>query len=283
MIGAIIGAAAAIGGSLLSSSAAKKGAKQAADSQLAVAQQNNALVRENRDFLAGQVQPFANSGQRANALIDSFLYPPAPQAAAPQPFAAPIAAEPSMGDIHGLGTEQWDESPYLSPRGFEGRTVLPARPVQGMTAPTIASPGVPGTVGTTAPSGPSGYDAFVASPYYQNPLREGMEAINKGYAARGILQSGAALRQLNRYGQDYGAGRMDEFIRLAQGQQATGLQGVGILGGVTTNALTATTGNNQNAADAAANAAIMRAQAQNQMYGSIGNALGGLTSSFFPK
>jgi hypothetical protein len=38
--------------------------------------------------------------------------------------------------------------------------------------------------------------------------------------------------------------------------------------------------NNQNAADATSNAALLRGQAQNQFYGTAANALGNFASSF---
>jgi hypothetical protein len=70
-----IGTAAAIGlgvagvGSFLSSKSNKKAAKTAADSSLAVAQQNNALARDIYGKNEGYLAPYAQSGLPANNLL----------------------------------------------------------------------------------------------------------------------------------------------------------------------------------------------------------------------
>lgn len=67
-------------------------------------------------------------------------------------------------------------------------------------------------------------------PGYQFRMDEGMKAINAAAAARGLGNSGATMKALTRYGQDYASGEYDkaynrEYSRLSQlagfGQNAT--------------------------------------------------------------
>lgn len=261
-----LGAAAGIGGALIGSSSQKKAAKSAANAQTQTAAQNNALAREFQAKNQANLQPWLNSGMQANSLVNSFLYGPQQQApqAATQQFGAPQAqmGQNMIGPRYGIAAL----------RGMVGDG-------HGINAPQ------PGMVTTAAqpqqqqPQGQSGYDAFVASPYYQNPLREGMNALNHGLASRGMLESGGAAKAAIRFGQDYAHGRQGEFIGMAERQSDRGLQAGGAIAGVGMNALSAQTANNQNAANALSNAAIARGNATAGMWGTIGSSLGGIAGS----
>lgn len=79
-------------------------------------------------------------------------------------------------------------------------------------------------VGTRALTGLEGnnfMDGFSGDPGYQFRLGEGMKAIENSAAARGNLNSGATLKALTRYGQDfasneYGNAYNREYGRLSQ-------------------------------------------------------------------
>jgi len=272
-IAAGIGAAASIGGAVLSAKSNKKAANTAAAAQTANTNANNALTRENRDFLAARLDPTVQSGLRSSNLIDSFLFGNQPQP--PQASVQPASTNPLMGYPGGFNTQ-----PNISGDGgytYPGEMGPYNVGDQGMVQPQggVTAPGPGG-------SGLSGWDQFVASPYYQAPLREGYNSLGTGWASQGAYRSGAATKGAIRFGQDYGAGRMDEFLGLAERQAGRGLAGASALGGVTQNALAMTTQNNNNAADATSNAALLRGQASNSLYGSIGGALGTFASSFAP-
>lgn len=147
------------------------------------------------------------------------------------------------------------------------------------TAPIGGQPGQPAQAGTQT----SGYQAFVNSPYYQFGLNEGINALNNGYAANGMIQSGAAMKGITKFGQDYGFGKMNEFIGLAENQSNRGIQAGGAIAGVSTNALNNITSANNAIGNAAANRAIAGGVANANMWSGIGSALGTVASSFSPR
>ena len=53
---------------------------------------------------------------------------------------------------------------------------------------------------------------FEESPGYQFRMDEGVSALERSAAARGMLGSGAAAKEMTRYGQDYGSNEYDKFI-----------------------------------------------------------------------
>jgi hypothetical protein len=59
----------------------------------------------------------------------------------------------------------------------------------------------------------AGPGEFTESPGYQFRLKEGQKAIERSAAARGNILSGATLKGLTRYGQDYATSDYDNFLR----------------------------------------------------------------------
>lgn len=283
-----IAAAATIGGAVISSSSQKKAAKQASDAELKMAQQNNALAREFRAENTANFQPYLQSGNRANSLIDSFLY------ASPQSSTVRTLPErPELRIGAAQPDSQWAEG-ALQAMGLGSRG-NPLATLQGHLAGQIegqlptgvrqaydnyvrANPqgggySAPATAGP-ASSPLSGYQAFEASPYYQFPLQEGMRQLNTGLASRGQIKSGDAMKSAIRYGQDYGYGRMGEFIGLAENQANRGVQSAGAIAGVGVNALNSMANSNTAAGNAMANNALARGAANGQMWAGIGSAVG---------
>jgi hypothetical protein len=83
---------------------------------------------------------------------------------------------------------------------------------------------VPGAQGTQG--GIDAYGGFFTSPGYAFRRDEGLKAIDRGAAARGILHSGASVKAEQRYGEGLAASEYDSYTaRLAQlaglGQSAT--------------------------------------------------------------
>lgn len=273
MIGAILGAVAPIIGGVLGASSQKKAAKKAADAQLQIANQNNALIRELYGRNEQNFTPYMDSGGRANALIDSFLYGAPQQAPAAPQQQPPMAPQGAMGNLqqggYGIGDSLGGMTAFNA-RGARNLNTLYSQQPQPMApapAPQAAAP---------QGNGMSGYDAFVASPYYQHPLQEGFRALNHGLASGGMLNSGAAAKEAIKFGQNYGAGRQDEFLNLARGQQQTGFGAASALAGIGQNTTGMMVNQNQNSADALSNAALLRGQANSNMWGGIAGALGGI-------
>lgn len=129
------------------------------------------------------------------------------------------------------------------------------------------------------------YGRFRGSPDYGFRIKESQDAINTGYAAKGMLQSGAALKALDERRQNLASAEYGNYFNRLSGVSGQGLTGANALAGVGTNYANAVSGNNQNAADARSNAAIASGNATGQMYSGIasaaGNALGSARGSSY--
>ena len=71
-----------------------------------------------------------------------------------------------------------------------------------------------------------------ADPGYQFRLSEGLKAMERGAAARGGLQSGAALKAAQRYGQEYAAGEYQNAFNRYQAERQAQLGPLQSLAGV---------------------------------------------------
>lgn len=110
--------------------------------------------------------------------------------------------------------------------------------------------------------------AFTASPGYEFARGEGIRAIDQGASARGMLNSGARLRELTRYGTGVANQEYGNYVnRLAA------LAGIGQTATSQTGALGA------NAAQGMANTLMQGGQAQAQgITGGVNAALGGVNA-----
>jgi hypothetical protein len=119
------------------------------------------------------------------------------------------------------------------------------------------------------------FKSFIENSDYGFKFGEGANTVNSGYAGNGTLQSGAAMRDLERFRQDLQSGYRGEFNSLLANQQAVGLGGASALAGVGQNYVNTVSANNQNAGDALANSALIRGQ-NNPLANAIGLLGGGL-------
>ena len=134
------------------------------------------------------------------------------------------------------------------------------------------------------------YTPFTANQMYQEPgyqfrLSEGLKAMERGAAARGGLQSGAALKAAQRYGQEYAAGEyQNAFNRYLREREARlnplqSLAGVGQTSAQTMAGQAGTYGANLGnlnmlAGANQANAALAMGNIRASQYGGYGSALG---------
>jgi hypothetical protein len=149
---------------------------------------------------------------------------------------------------------------------------------------TGGAAGAPGATGGQAGGSPfSGYAAFINSPFFQFPYQTGMNALNNGLASRGLIESGDAIKEAQKFGQNLAfTNGLTPFLGLAGDQANRGVQSAGAIAGVGLNALNNMTANNANAGNVAAQAQIARGAANAGMYSNIGSALGGLAGAAFP-
>lgn len=80
------------------------------------------------------------------------------------------------------------------------------------------------------------YDQFKASTGYSTRLNEGLGSTNNSYFAGGLGQSGANLKALTRFGQDYASNEFGKYMGYLGGVSATGQGARSLVAGVGNNA-----------------------------------------------
>jgi hypothetical protein len=116
------------------------------------------------------------------------------------------------------------------------------------------------------------FDTWKNATGYQSALKQGQNSVTAALGAKGLTDSGAALKALTQYGQDYADSKFQTYLGNLQTQQATGLSGASALAGVGQNYANATSANNTAAANATGNAALSSAN-------TINSALSNLATS----
>ena len=237
-------------GSIISSNSQNKANKLAAETSSGNNQVNVGLAREiyngNRQIL----DPFVQRGNAAGGQINALLglggsqQQGGPQAATlPAPnalsqFQGGAGAPYGISDTPGYGFnaagygDQYGNNRGAVPRGvptFQGGNALAS-----FGAPQQQATGVaPANTGQTAQqAADAGFDIFRNSTGYKFRLGEGLDAVNSGYAGSGLLQSGAALRGINEYGQNFASNEFGNYLNALGSQQAVGAGSASSLAGV---------------------------------------------------
>jgi hypothetical protein len=281
-----IGTAAAIGlgvagvGSALSASSNKKAASKAANVSQQNNTENNALAREIYGKNQQVLSPFMERGNAAGDAINALLgIAPAQtqqtQRTQPNAFSqfvgSPNAFTPfggagspySLGDYAGLGRDFFDARSYTM-----SNTLAPTVAQTGVTQPTTEQ-----EILSSADQQNAAFDSFRNSTGYQFRLGEGMDSLNSGFAASGMLQSGARDRAAMEYGQNFASNEFGNYMNALGLQQSVGAGSASSLAGVGQNyASQVINSNNQNAANQA-NAALVRGN--NNVLGNVAGVIGG--------
>jgi hypothetical protein len=125
----------------------------------------------------------------------------------------------------------------------------------------------------------AGFDAFRNSTGYNFRLNEGQRAITNNQAVRGMLNSGATLKGLTRFGQGVASEEFGNYLNTLLGQQSLGANAASAQAGVANNFSSQVQQNNAQNASNIGNAALARAGNNNQFLSSLlsagGYALGG--------
>lgn len=309
IIPAVIGA----GASMIAGSKNSKAISQATNAQTESNAASIALQRDVYGQNKALSQPFYDRGNAAGGAINALLGlggQPAAQPAYQQPAASGPYGQSALAQFapqtYDYSGQVFDggEQPYMVSGGdprFPAEAQEPGYSrMGGPQAPNAgfgfnggyagaqgqptAVPGAmtPVATGMTPQQAQANaFDAFRNSTGYQFRLGEGQNAINSGYAASGTLQSGAALKALTRYGQDFASNEFGNYVGLLGQQQAVGAGAAGALAGVGTNYANNVTSLNAANAAAIGQGAVARANNSNAMIGGIGNALGGLAGGIF--
>jgi hypothetical protein len=260
-LGLAVGAA----GSILGSKSSNKAAKKAADVSLQVADKNNALAREIFGKNEGYLAPYAQQGLPASYALNSFLgLTPTQQPAQPQPNAQFSGQTYGFEGLDGPGRFYSSQEPevfnlngynYNAPGGGIGGGQPQAQPQV---------------------SGRDAFRTFLDNSDYGFQFQEGSNALNSGYAGRGLIQSGAAMKDLEKYRQNLQSGYRGEFLNLLGNQQGVGLGGASALAGVGQNFVNTISNNNNSAGTAQANAALAKQNPFANALSLVGGGLFGL-------
>lgn len=296
-----------IGGSIIGGNAQKKAAKQAADTSLQVANQNNALARYVYDQNRGVLDPYVQRGNAAGGVLNQMLGLSAANtnSAATMPISA-LGGYPSYGGSQPSALGPYASSYPTSPPqdwqpAYPGELHYTQEPAYraSLNMPVFydegnypGAYGAPGSGYVTAPApAPQGalsaaanpgdpFRQYIANSDYAFQFTQGANKLNSGYAANGALNSGAAMKAMEKYRQDLQSGYRNEYIGYLGQQQGVGLSGASALAGVGQNYVGNVTANNTNAGNNAANAALARGSINSQMWTGIGGALGNLAGSY---
>jgi len=274
-IAAILGGSALLaGGSALSASSANKNAKAAAADVTTTARENNALTREIYQENKGVLQPFVNTGVAAGNLLNDFYGISTPEVTyntgSPN-YSAYVQSNPDLmaeysrvADDFGNDMSAYGQYHYNSFGKGEGREV-----------PGVQSVTTGGT-GTTG-GAKSAFANYIINSDYAFQQQEGGNQVNSGYAGAGTVQSGAAMKALEKYRQNLQSGYRQQWAGGVANQQGVGAQAGSALAGVATNFGNTIAASNTAASDARANAALSQ---QNVFGNALGTAGGALIKAF---
>jgi hypothetical protein len=92
------------------------------------------------------------------------------------------------------------------------------------------------------------FATYQGSDGYQFRVNQGLNALNVGFAAKGALNSGAAMKEIDTYGQGAASDEFGKYLGYLGNQQNIGLSGANALAGVNTNYANQVSSNNNNAA-----------------------------------
>ena len=212
----------AVAGGLLQSSAAKKAAKAQTDA----ATQAITEQRRQYDVTRADQTPFRETGVRANQRLSYLMGLDGGRSGAGTPEYEAIYNR-IMGDVNSQHQAQFGMTLEASNNyeGIQMQRDAAKRQAEAEYQQKYGSQAQP--AGGAGAAGPSG-DPFAFDQFYQSGLKFGLDqgtgAINARAIAGGGYDSGATLKALTRYANDYGSTKANEvYNRLA------GLQGSGML------------------------------------------------------
>ena len=116
------------------------------------------------------------------------------------------------------------------------------------------------------------FDQYKASTGYQFQLQQGLGAVNANAYAKGMGQSGATYKALQDRGNNVASQSFNGYLGNLQNISSQGTQAASSLAGVSTNYVGQTSANNNNAADAAGNAALVNGSNINGTINNLINA-----------
>jgi hypothetical protein len=274
VIAAGVAGAAGIGAAVLGGSAQKSAAKSAANSAAATAASNNALQTQVRNDNKAILNPYVTRGNEAGQAINDLLGISGTGGSGSNvDWAAYVNANPDAAANWNAVRGNSDGAQFNGDINAFGQYHYGADGSRRDLTPFTRQPGGSGEAG-------GAFQNYLNSTGYQFQMDQGTSAINQGYAAGGTLQSGAALKALQTYGQNTGKAYFNDYLGQLGNQQNIGLSGANALAGVGTNFANQTSANNNAAGTAQQNALLAAGSATAGMYGSIAGGIGGIANAY---
>ena len=264
-------------GAIASSSAQKKAANTAAQTAQNTTDANNALARDIYGQNQQALAPFMQRGNVAGDYINAMLGIPSTQIGTMGGQQSQPTYQPNQivryGEDYGFSPTQvgmvgGDYRGQVTNGGF-----LPQRFSPTAQGNMTASGGISiQPQGVTTQNAQDAFKQYIQNSDYGFQFGQGSNAVNSGYAGAGTLQSGAAMRAMEKYRQDLQSGYRNEYMGALGNQQGVGLSGASALAGVGQNYANSMTNNNNAAGNALANAALVKG---NNSFGNVLGMIGG--------
>lgn len=251
VIGGAIAAAGAVTGAVISSNGAKSAANASAAAADRSAQVQQDIFNQNKATLAPYVATGLPATNQINALLgiapttttvdwngyananpDLMAAYNAQPGSWIQQAGNQMAADPS----HAIGTAVGS----LFGHAFGGNTTQQVRPdlatfAQQWHQQHGGDLGAYTTTTNPQDAANAAFDQFRHSTGYDFRLKQGMNAVNSGYAGAGTIKSGAAIKAAEDYGQGMASQEFGNYLNALGTQQGVGLNAAGAQAGVATN------------------------------------------------
>lgn len=267
VIGGAIAAVGAVGSAVISSKGASNAAKATQAASDKASDTQTQIYNQNALTLA----PWQQSGLRANSAINAMLGLNAEQQQLPQ-----------MNGGQGYPTQQPNEAMTYgqdygySPNQISGQYGMGYGTAGGYLPQQFSPTAQSGGQGMTTQGAQNAFGQYIKNSDYGFQFGQGSNALNSGYAGAGTLQSGAAMKAMEKFRQDLQSGYRNEYMNALGNQQAVGFSAASAQAGVGQNYANSM-GNiaMQNGANQA-NASLVKSANTSNAIGSVANIAGNL-------
>lgn len=267
IIGGAIAAVGAVGSAVVSSKGASNAAKATQAASDKASDTQTQIYNQNALTLA----PWQQSGLRANSAINAMLGLNAEQQQLPQ-----------MNGGQGYPTQQPNEAMTYgqdygySPNQISGQYGMGYGTAGGYLPQQFSPTAQSGGQGMTTQGAQNAFGQYIKNSDYGFQFGQGSNALNSGYAGAGTLQSGAAMKAMEKFRQDLQSGYRNEYMNALGNQQAVGFSAASAQAGVGQNYANSM-GNiaMQNGANQA-NASLVKSANTSNAIGSVANIAGNL-------
>lgn len=264
MPAAVIGGAIAGVGSVASAAIGSSAASKAAQASENAANQSAAVQRDIYSQNKNALNPYVQAGIPATNQINALLGLGG-TAGGGSDWNAYLQSNPDVAQAwNGV-----DHTQFATPQDYAQWHYQHYGQNEGRALPTVA-----GTDGTAAAN--AAFDQYRNSTGYDFRVNQGLNAVNSGYAGRGAIKSGAAMKAINDYGQGMASQEFGNYLNALGNQQSLGMSAGSALAGVGQNYANSLGNIYQQNGSNQANAALIKANAIGTGLNSLANTAGSI-------